>query len=93
MIFTFIKKVVLGGQTIMLMFLLRLYCLGCFLQKTRVYLIIGIGQWRLSSLHYLTQTYYCRLIDISLVHSHWSRNVEAWVSLIESNAAPALLMP
>ena len=27
----------------------------------------------------------------SLVHSHWSRNVEARLSLVESNAAPALL--
>ena len=26
----------------------------------------------------------------SLVHSHWSRNVEARLSLVESNAAPAL---
>ena len=28
---------------------------------------------------------------ISVVHSNWSRNVEAWLSLVESNAPPALL--
>ena len=78
MIFTFIKKVVvLGGQTIMLMFLLILYCLGCFLQKTRVYLIIGIGQWRLSSLHYLTQTYYCPLIEITTTTISLSFNIKS----------------
>ena len=62
----------------MLMFLLRLYCVGCFLQKTRVYLIIGIGQsCRLSSLHYLTQTYYCRLIDITTTTISLSFNIKS----------------
>ena len=26
-----------------------------------------------------------------VLHSHWSRNVEAWLSLVESVATPALL--
>ena len=29
----------------------------------------------------------------SLVHSHWSRNVEAWLSLVESVAGASSLMP
>ena len=29
----------------------------------------------------------------SLVHSHWSRNVEAWLSLVESVAGAISLMP
>ena len=29
----------------------------------------------------------------SLVHSHWSRNVEAWLSLVESDAGASSLMP
>ena len=29
----------------------------------------------------------------SVVHSHWSRNVEAWLSLVESVAGASSLMP
>ena len=32
-------------------------------------------------------------VRISVVHSHWSRNVEAWLSLVESNAGASSLMP
>ena len=34
---------------------------------------------------------YPGLFPGSVVHSHWSRNVEACLSLVESNAAPPLL--
>ena len=41
----------------------------------------------------LTKTLHACQSDISrsLVHSHWSRNVEARLSLVESNGAPAFL--
>ena len=32
-------------------------------------------------------------LESSLVHSHWSRNVEAWFSLVESVAGASSLMP
>ena len=33
------------------------------------------------------------LFQDSVVHSHWSRNVEAWLSLVESVAGASHLMP
>ena len=34
-----------------------------------------------------------RWVLINVVHSHWSRNVEAWLSLVESVAGASSLMP
>ena len=48
--------------------------------------LLNVSTWLLATL-----IFFLRFVEYRVVHSHWSRNVEAWLSLVESNAPSALL--